>query len=179
VVGVTIETERLVLRPWRDEDRAPFAALNADPRVMAHFPATLTRAESDAFVDRHAALIDRKGWGLWALERRCDGSFLGFTGLAEPFFDADFMPCVEVGWRLAAEHWGEGYAPEAARAALDHGFDIVGLDEIVSFTAVGNENSRRVMEKVGLIERHEFDHPVLPDHPLQRHVLYSIRAEDR
>ena len=105
--------------------------------------------------------------------------FIGFVGLAAPRFDADFMPCVEVGWRLAAEHWGRGYAPEAALAALHHGFDVVGLDEIVSFTWVGNTKSRRVMEKIGLEERFEFDHPTLPGHRLERHVLYAQRADQR
>ena len=172
----TLETSRLLLRPWRDEDRAPFAALNADARVMEHFPAPLDQAESDAFVDRHAALIDRQGWGLWALEVKGGPPFIGFTGLAVPSFEASFTPCVEVGWRLAAEHWGHGYATEAATAALRHGFVHVGLDEIVSFTFVGNRRSRRVMDKIGLEEQLEFDHPALAGHRVERHVLYSARA---
>lgn len=177
--GTTIETERLVLRPWRDADREPFAALNADPVVMEHFPAPLSRAESDAFVDRHAALIEQQGWGLWALEVKDGPDFIGFTGLAAPVLDTDFVPCVEVGWRLAAAQWGNGYAPEAATAALAHGFDELGLEEIVSFTWVGNHRSRRVMDKIGLAPRFEFDHPDLPGHRLERHVLYSTTAEAR
>lgn len=177
--GSTIETERLVLRPWRDADRAPFAALNADPQVMEHFPGTMPRAQSDAFVDRHAVLIEDRGWGLWAVEVKDGPAFIGFTGLAEPVLDTDFVPCVEVGWRLAADHWGNGYAPEAATAALAYGFDELDLAEIVSFTWVGNRNSRRVMEKIGLDQRFEFDHPNLPGHRLERHILYSTTAKDR
>ncbi len=174
--ATVIETPRLVLRPWRDEDRGPFAALNADPAVMEHFPSTLTRAESDAFADRIAAHLDEHRWGLWAVELKRGAGFIGFTGLAAPRFEASFTPCVEVGWRLAAAHWGKGYASEAAAAVLDHGFTGVGLDEIVSFTWVGNGKSRRVMDKIGLEERLEFDHPALPGHRLERHVLYATSA---
>lgn len=175
----TIQTERLLLRQWRDDDRDAFAALNADPVVMEHFPATLTRAESDAFVDRHSALIDQRGWGLWACEVRETGEFIGFVGLAVPVFDADFIPCTEIGWRLSASSWGRGYATEAARAVLDFAFDEIGLDDIVSFTYIGNHRSRRVMEKIGLVERGEFDHPNLPGDRVQRHVLYGLAAGNR
>ncbi len=174
-----IETGRLLLRQWVEEDREPFAALNADPVVMEHFPATLSRAESDAFMDRQGAIIERQGWGLWAVEIRETGEFIGFTGLLTPLFDADFVPCVEIGWRLAAAAWGKGYATEAATAALDHAFDVVGLDDVVSFTYVGNDRSRRVMDKIGLTERQEFDHPNLPGNRVQRHVLYGLAAENR
>lgn len=174
-----IETGRLLLRQWVEEDREPFAALNADPVVMEHFPATLSRAESDAFMDRQGAIIERQGWGLWAVEIRETGEFIGFTGLLTPVFDADFVPCVEIGWRLAAAAWGKGYATEAATAALDHAFDVVGLDDVVSFTYVGNDRSRRVMDKIGLTERQEFDHPNLPGNRVQRHVLYGLAAENR
>ncbi len=174
-----IETGRLLLRQWVEEDREPFAALNADPIVMEHFPAILSRAESDAFMDRQAATIERQSWGLWALEVRETGEFIGFTGLLVPVFDADFVPCVEIGWRLAAASWGKGYATEAATAVLDHAFDVVGLDDVVSFTYVGNDRSRRVMDKIGLTERREFDHPNLPGDRIQRHVLYGLAAENR
>lgn len=174
-----LATDRLALRQWRDADRDPFAALNADPVVMEHFPATLTRAESDAFVDRHSALIDHRGWGLWAVEVRDSGDFIGFTGLAVPVFDVDFVPCTEIGWRLAASAWGHGYATEAARAVLSYAFDEIGLDDIVSFTFVGNDRSRRVMEKIGLRERRRFDHPDLAGHHLERHVLYGLAADNR
>lgn len=173
-----IRTDRLLLRQWVEADRDRFAALNADPRVMEHFPAPLTRAESDAFVDRHAAVIDERGWGLWAVEVRQTETFIGFTGLAVPVFDADFVPCVEIGWRLAADAWGNGYATEAATAVLDHAFDEIGLDDVVSFTYVGNDRSRRVMEKIGLTERHEFDHPTISGTRIERHVLYGCSAEE-
>lgn len=171
-----IETERLLLRPWRATDRDPFAALNADPTVMEFFPSTLTRADSDALADRAAATLDDQGWGLWAVEVKGGPDFIGFTGLAVPTFETDFTPCVEVGWRLAASQWGRGYAPEAARAAVHRGFHTLGLDEIVSFTSVVNHRSQRVMEKIGMTRAGEFDHPALLHHPLTRHVLYRSRA---
>jgi len=173
-------TERLVLREWRSADRDPFAALNADPTVMELFPATLTRSESDAMVDM---ILDRWGTGrpsLWAVEVAGGAPFIGFVGLLEPSFSAAFTPCVEVGWRLDADHWGRGYATEAAAAAVEHGITQLGLDEIVSFTSVGNVRSRRVMEKVGMSHdpADDFDHPNLPlDHPINRHVLYRLTAE--
>lgn len=170
-----LRTEQLLLRQWRESDRDPWAALNADPEVMRHFPSTLTREQSDDFVDRHHALIEQQGWGLWAAEVPGVAPFIGFIGLNPPGFDAEFTPCVEVGWRLASAHWGKGYAPEGARAVLAHAWDGLGLDDVVSFTVVGNANSRRVMEKIGMTFEREFDHPSLPPgDPLRRHVLYRI-----
>jgi RimJ/RimL family protein N-acetyltransferase len=172
-----IRTQRLMLRRWRPSDLAPFAALNADARVMRHFPATLSRAESDAYAERIEAHFAEKGFGLWAVEVPGEAPFIGFVGLSVPHFEAPFTPCVEVGWRLAAEHWGRGYAPEAARAALAFGFDTLALREILSFTAAVNEPSRRVMEKLGMTHdpADDFDHPALPaGHDLRRHVLYRI-----
>lgn len=173
-----LRTERLVLRQWRDSDREPWAALNADPLVMEHFPSTLTRAESDRWAAVNQDRIEQQGWGLWAVDVVGGAPFIGFVGLSVPGFEAPFTPCVEVGWRIAREHWGEGYAPEAARAALAFGFDELGLAEIVSFTAVANANSRRVMEKLGMAEAFEFDHPKLPGHRLERHVLYRLTRDD-
>src|SRR5262245_14636948 len=170
-----LRTERLVLRRWRPSDLAPFAALNADPRVMQYFPARLTRSESDAFAERIDAHFDEHDFGLWAVEVPGTARFIGFVGLAVPTFTAPFTPCIEIGWRLAAEHWGLGYAPEAARAALDFGFDTLGLREILAFTTVVNQPSRRVMEKLGMSHdpADDFDHPRLPEaHNLRRHVLY-------
>ena len=168
-----LRTERLVLREWRDEDRAAFAAMNADPAVMAHFPALLSRAESDALVDRIRAHFAREGFGLWALET-ADAAFLGFTGLARPAF----MPgVVEMGWRLARPYWGHGFASEAARAALRHGFEVVGLDEIVSFVVPANTRSQQVMGRLGMTRdpADDFDHPNLPPgHPLQPHWLFRL-----
>jgi len=174
-----LRTERLLLRPWRESDRDPFAALNADPVVMELFPATLSRSESDALVD---TILDRWARGrpsLWAVEVPGRDPFIGFVGLLEPSFHAQFTPCVEIGWRLGAAHWGHGYAPEGARAALEFGFEVLGLDEIVSFTSASNVRSRRVMEKIGMTHdpADDFDHPKVPlDHPLNRHVLYRLGA---
>jgi RimJ/RimL family protein N-acetyltransferase len=176
-----LRTQRLVLRQWRDEDLEPFAMLNADPEVMRHFPATMTREESDALAQQQRGRIAERGWGLWALEVVDGASFVGFVGLAEPRFDAHFTPAVEVGWRLAREHWGYGYATEAARTALAYGFDDLGLDEIVSFTTVANARSRRVMERLDMTHdaADDFDHPLLAeDDPIRPHVLYRLRREE-
>lgn len=181
VEPVELRTERLVLRGWRDEDRAPFAAMNADPEVMEHFPAPLTTAESDTAVDRIQAHFDEHGWGLWAVEVPGAADFVGFVGLWAPTFEAHFTPCVEVGWRLARSAWGQGFATEGGRAALRYGFDVLGLDEVVSMTSVGNERSRRVMEKLGLTHdpADDFDHPNVPeDSRVRRHVLYRIRRPE-
>jgi RimJ/RimL family protein N-acetyltransferase len=170
-----LRTERLRLRAWRDDDLAPFAALNADPAVMRHFPALLTRAESDAAAGRIRASFAERGLGLWAVEVPGQAAFIGAIGLAVPRFEAHFTPCVEIAWRLARAHHGHGYATEGARAALAFGFTRLGLDEIVSFTALDNHASRRVMEKLGMRHAGDFDHPLLPaGHRLQRHVLYRL-----
>jgi ribosomal-protein-alanine N-acetyltransferase len=171
-------TERLLLRRWRDEDRQPFAALNADPRVMTHFPTLLTREESDALVTRIEAHFAQHGFAQWAVEIPGVTSFAGFIGLSVPRFEEKFTPCVEVGWRLAAEYWEQGFATEGARAALDFGFQTLRLNEILSFTVPANIRSRRVMEKLGMTHdaADDFDHPLLPPgHRLRRHVLYRIQ----
>ncbi|HZX53751.1 MAG TPA: GNAT family N-acetyltransferase [Ilumatobacteraceae bacterium] len=173
-----LQTARLLMREWRDSDRAPYAELNADPDVMRHFPSTLTSQQSDEMIERMIAHWDNRGFGLWAVERTDTSAFIGFVGLMMPVWQAPFTPCVEVGWRLAQQHWGNGFAPEAATAALEWGFANVELpaDEIVSFTTEGNVSSRRVMEKIGM-ERDphdDFDHPMLPDWAERRHVLYRI-----
>jgi RimJ/RimL family protein N-acetyltransferase len=172
-----IQTARLRLRPWREEDKPPFRALNADPRVMQFFPSLLSSAESDA-VGACQALIARHGWGFWAVESQATRACIGMVGLhAQP--DAlPFSPCVEVGWRLAHDCWGRGYASEAASAALRFGFDSLGLEEILAFTTVGNLRSRAVMTRIGMHEDGAgFGHPALPaEHPLHRHCLYRISA---
>ncbi len=168
---------RVVLRAWRAADREPFAALNADPRVAEHLPGTLDRAASDAFADRIEAHLDARGFGLWAAEVPGVAPFIGFVGLSVPRFDAPFTPCVEVGWRLAAEHWGHGYATEAARLALRYGFEVVGLEEIVSFTVPANRRSTAVMERIGMWRDADgdFEHPALPEgDSLRLHVLYRL-----
>ena len=170
-----VRTARLLLRRWRDGDLEPFAAMNADPRVMEHFPAPLSRAESDELAGRFRSHWVEHGFGPWAIEVPGEAAFIGFTGLSRPSFEAHFTPCVEVGWRLAGGHWGRGYATEAARAAMRVAFEELGLEEIVSFTVPANRRSLRVMEKLGMQRspRDDFDHPRLPaGHPLRRHVLY-------
>jgi RimJ/RimL family protein N-acetyltransferase len=174
-----LRTQRLLLRPWRAADREPFAALNADAEVMRHFPAPLTREQSDALADRIESAFAQEGWGLWALELRDGGEFIGFTGLSRPAFDAHFTPAIEIGWRLARGAWGRGYATEAARAAAAFGFDTLAAVELVSFTATANTPSRAVMERLGMTHdpADDFDHPNVPaGHALRRHVLYRLRG---
>lgn len=176
----TLETSRLCLRPFRDEDRAPFAQMNADPLVMRFMPTTLTSDASDALAERIRAHHDTDGFGLWAVEERERPGFLGFIGLSRPTFDAPFTPCVEIGWRLAARVWGRGYATEGARAALAFGFEQAGLDEIVSFTIEANAPSWRVMRRLGMqrAEGEDFDHPRVPEgHPFRRHLLYRLTRD--
>jgi len=171
-----LRTERLVLRGWRADDLESFAELNADPRVMEHFPGTIDRTDSDAFVrERIEPHFAERGFGLWAVEVPEVASFIGFVGLQAPSFDAWFTPCVEVGWRLAAAHWGKGYATEAARAAVAFGFERAGLHEIVSFTVPANVRSIAVMERLGMRPDGEFDHPRVSGE-LKRHVLYRLAA---
>ncbi|HUA73056.1 MAG TPA: GNAT family N-acetyltransferase [Solirubrobacteraceae bacterium] len=171
-----LSTARLVLRQWRDSDLEPFAALNADPEVMRHFPSPMTRDESDGFVHIVRETIERQGWGLWAVGVEGGPPYIGFVGLNAARFEAPFTPAVEVGWRLAREQWGHGYATEAARAAIAFGFEELSLDEIVSFTAPANERSRRVMERLGMTHdpHDDFDHPRVPER-LNPHVLYRLR----
>lgn len=178
-----MRTDRLLLRAWQDEDREPFARLNADPAVMERFPSLLDREGSDALVDRIVGRWRQGRPSLWAVEVPGRADFIGFVGLLEPSFTAPFTPCVEVGWRLDAAWWGQGLATEGARAALAHGFGTLHLERVVSFTSVGNIRSRRVMEKLGLSHdsTDDFDHPSVdasrrPD--LVRHVLYSITMEE-
>jgi RimJ/RimL family protein N-acetyltransferase len=172
-----IRTPRLVLREWRDADLEAFAAFNADPRVREYFPSLMTRAESQASIDRMRAHQAEYGFGFWAIDVPGVADCVGMCGLAWARFEAHFTPCVEIGWRIAQAHWGQGYAPEAARAWLDYGFATLGLDEIVAFAVIANTKSRRVMEKIGMSYNptDDFDHPGLPPgHPLRRHVLYRI-----
>jgi len=176
---VRLTTPRLVLREWLDADREPFAAMNADPAVMEHFPALMSRTDSDALVDRIEAHFDEHGYGLWAVEVGETGEFIGFTGLAIPRFEAHFTPAVEVGWRLRRPAWGRGLASEAARRVLAFWFQDLQRPEVVSFTALGNARSRAVMTRIGMTHdpADDFDHPLLPeDSPLRRHVLYRHTA---
>ena len=174
-------TERLLLREWRTADREPFAQLNADPRVMEFMAGPLSREESDRLAGRIEVHFREHGFGLCAAELRRDHSFLGFVGLAVPAFECAFTPCVEIGWRLAADHWGQGLATEGAREMVRYAFEVMGLQALVSFTAPGNIRSRRVMEKIGMTHdaADDFDHPKLPEgHPLRRHVLYRLEGSE-
>jgi RimJ/RimL family protein N-acetyltransferase len=176
-----LTTERLILRRWRQSDRQPFARLNRDPRVMEFMPALLSNEESNTLADRIEAHFRENHFGLYAVELRRDLSFIGFIGLAIPSFQAHFTPCVEIGWRLAADHWGRGLATEGARALVAYAFVVIGLDALVSFTVPANVRSRRVMEKLGMSydTADDFDHPNLPEgHRLRRHVLYRMRRSD-
>lgn len=179
--GVHIETPRLLLRDWTDADAAPFAAMNADPRVMEFFRQALTRDESDALIARERGRIAESGYGLYATEEKETGRFIGFVGLAPVGPALPFAPAVEVGWRLSRESWGNGYATEAAGAVVGHAFGPLGLDGLVSFTAAWNMRSRRVMEKIGMTRdpAEDFLHPALPaDHKLAPHVLYRIARRE-
>ncbi len=174
---VHIETERLRLRDWTDADAEPFAALNADPRVMEFFPAKLERAASDALIAKIRLNLARDGYGLYAAEVRETGQFIGFVGLAVPNFEAPFMPAIEIGWRLARRAWGQGFASEAAAAVRDRAFSDLGLQALVSFTAEWNVPSRRVMERIGMTHdpADDFVHPkIAPGHKLAPHVLYRL-----
>jgi RimJ/RimL family protein N-acetyltransferase len=177
---IELRTPRLLLRPLGDDDAAPLAALNADPRVMEHFPSVLTRAESDAFLARLRIGAPERGLGTWAMELPGVAPFVGLFMLKQPGVDLPCQPCVEVGWRMPTEHWGKGHATEAGQAALVYAFETLHLGEIVSFTATGHLRSRRVMERLGMT--HDlaggFEHPSVPvGHRLRAHVLYRLTAE--
>ena len=177
-VPLELRTPRLRLRQWCAADRAPFAALNADPRVTEYFVSTLSSEESDGLAARIQNHFERHGFGLWAVEITGETEFAGFIGLCHCPFEAHFTPAVEIGWRLAAPYWNRGYATEGALAAMSCGFQELQLDQIVSLTAAGNIRSRRVMEKIGMTRDPEgdFDHPSLPvGHSLRRHVLYRTQ----
>ncbi|HKR69955.1 MAG TPA: GNAT family N-acetyltransferase [Streptosporangiaceae bacterium] len=176
----TVRTDRLLMRRWLDSDREPFAALNGDPETMTYFPATMTRAASDALVEVIEARFERQGYGLWALEVAETGQFIGFTGLNPMPDDVPGAGGVEVGWRLAKYAWHFGYATEAAKAALDVAFRGVGLSEIWSMTAVLNEPSQAVMRRIGLSEVARFDHPRIEvGDPLRPHVTYHLSRPER
>jgi RimJ/RimL family protein N-acetyltransferase len=178
----SIKTDRLLLRRWCASDRLLFQKMNADPRVMEYFPALLTPEESDALMAHIVDHFDRHGFGVFAVEMLESRTFAGFIGLNIPSFDAPFMPAVEVGWRLAFDCWGRGLATEGARAAIQHGFESLGLEGVVSFTVPANLRSRRVMEKLGMTHDpiDDFDHPSLPEgHPMRRHVLYQLSRYSR
>ena len=176
---IQFETKRLFLRQWQISDYASFSELNADPEVMAFFPSTLSTGESDAMAKRCQSLIAERGWGLWAVEIKETHQFIGFVGLHTPLATFHFSPCVEIGWRLAAEFWGQGYATEAAYGALQVGFEVLHLPEIVSFTALLNKRSQKVMVRIGMHDVQEnFEHPAVKiGSPLRTHCLYKLSFE--
>lgn len=173
---IEIETLRLNLRQWRQEDRSAFAKLNSDPIVMRYYPRVLNTSESNAMAQKMELLLHKQGWGFWAVEKRDDTRFIGFVGLNKPAYKLPVTPCVEIGWRLAKDYWGCGYATEAAQACLSVAFNQLGLHEIYSFTSLPNMKSQAVMKRIGMINTHaNFEHPMIPEnHPLREHVLYLI-----
>jgi len=173
-----LETERLILRRWQDSDREPFAAMNADPRVMEFFPDVLTREESDQLIENIESHFDNRGFGLFATELKAEKKFVGFIGLHVASFQAHFTPCVEIGWRIATPYWGKGLATEGSREVVRYAFEWLRLESLVSFTVPENVASRRLMEKLGMTHdpAEDFDHPKLPPgHRLRRHVLYRLK----
>jgi len=177
---IEINTPRLRLRQWKQNDFPAFARLNADPVVMAYYPDVMSTEESNAMASKIEALITKNGWGFWAVEKKDDKCFIGFVGLHEPTYDLPVTPCIEIGWRLAKEYWGEGYATEAAKQALAVAFGELSLPEVYSFTSVSNTKSRAVMERLGMTNTNmNFEHPIIPEgNPLREHVLYKISKYD-
>ena len=178
--GPTLHTNRLLLRRWQEDDLAPFAALNSDPVAMEHFPGLMTEAQTESMIEGMEAHFEEHGYGLWALELNLTKNFIGFTGLSTPGFEAAFTPAVEVGWRLFPKYWDSGYATEASREAIRFGFEVAGLEQIVSFTVPANRRSCRVMERIGMTHDPEddFDHPSLENgSPLKRQVLYKMTVD--
>lgn len=179
-----IETTRLILRSWHEEDLEPFAQLNADARVMEYFPSILSREESEKMAKNMQAKIEEWGYGLWAAVLKENHRFIGFIGLNnldQTSFPTHFSPTVEIGWRLAFEYWGKGYASEGAKAALQYGFEELNLSEIVAFTTIQNQRSKAVMERIGMHHdpKDDFNHPKLPEnHPLSKHVLYRLKKKE-
>jgi len=172
---VTLRTARLILRPWRDDDLAPLFAINGNPESMRYFAAAMTRAESDAWAARIRGHFAVYGWGFWVAAEAATGDFVGVVGLLTVPWQADFTPAVEIGWRIGSRFRRQGYAEEAARAALGFGFTTLCLEEIVAFTVPGNAASWKLMEKLGMAPAGAFDHPRLPEgHHYRRHLLYRL-----
>jgi len=181
--GVELVTARLRLRQWHDADLEPWLALNRDPEVMTYFPALLDRDHARAIMTKIQSSIDDHGYGLWAVEVVGGARFIGFCGIRDIPFGAAFTPAVEIGWRLARDHWGKGYATEAARASLAYGFDTLGLPEIVAMVVPANQRSIAVCERLGMRRdpSADFDHPLIPEGAVsvggfspRRHALYRI-----
>lgn len=178
---ISLHTQRLILREWRESDLAPFADFNADPQVMQFYTHTLNREESDALAEKYQRELKARGYGFWAVQAPAEADFIGYVGLNYWDLEADFSPCIDVGWRLGSPYWGKGYATEAALAALDYGFETLGFQEIVSMATIGNTRSHRVMERLGMRTNpsENFAHPKLPKgHPLSMRVLYRLTKKE-
>jgi ribosomal-protein-alanine N-acetyltransferase len=172
-----IETDRIILRAWKESDKKPFALMNADPEVMRYFPKMLNEGESDALAARIERQMAQFGYGLWAAQEKASGGFMGFIGFNYTDFESDFTPCVEIGWRLAKAFWDRGYATEGAKACLAYGFGTLGLRDVYSFTSALNTRSEKVMRKIGMTKVKDFSHPKIdPANELCPHVLYRIAA---
>jgi RimJ/RimL family protein N-acetyltransferase len=177
---IFIETPRLILRQWQEDDHEPYIVLNKDPEVMEFFPSAYTREETLAQIDRCVGHINQYGFGFFAVEQKDNGQFIGFNGLSHPRFESYFTPCVEIGWRLSKANWDLGFATEAARACLQFGFETLKVDEIFSFMAEHNIPSENLMKKIGMVKDGYFEHPSIADgHPLKRHVLYKKTLDGR
>jgi RimJ/RimL family protein N-acetyltransferase len=176
---IAVQTERVILRQWRPEDRPLFAAINADAQVMKYFPSTLSKAQSDALVDRVSNDISVSGWGFWAAERVDTAEFIGFVGINYSADGLPFAPCVDIGWRLGSQHWGQGFATEAAHGAMAFAFTHANVEKLVSMTSLANTASERVMQKLGMIKLPKtFLHPkIAQGHLLQEHVLYELSRD--
>ncbi len=173
-----IKTERLILRPWRESDQLPFSLINKDPKVMEFIPIPISREQSDAMIKSYEEEWDQRNYGRWALELPGVDDLIGYVGLHYTDFKSDFTPCIEIGWRLASAHWGKGYASEAAKAALDYGFNKLNQKEFFAFTYKGNMNSRKLMERLGMTydPTLDFENPGLPEgHPMGSYVVYRIK----
>ncbi|MBN9542308.1 MAG: GNAT family N-acetyltransferase [Alphaproteobacteria bacterium] len=175
---IIIQTDRLILRKWKDEDIKPFALMNQDPKVIEFLRGSMNEEEAKKFLEVHNNAINSRGYSLFAAELKETNELIGFIGLSQPIFKATFTPCVEIAWRLGSQFWGKGYASEGAKACLEFGFNQLNLKEIVAFTVPDNINSRKVMERIGMVydAAADFNHPLLPiDHKLSKHVLYRIK----
>lgn len=172
---IVTETERLIIRHYKEEDLPAFIEMNADEKVMEHFPNSLSEEESRAMFERLNTRLDETGKSFWAVELKENNDYIGFIGLSEPNFEANFMPCTEIGWRLRSKYWGKGYATEGSKACLQVGWDQFGLGEIVSFAVTGNLPSIHVMRKLGMIYDKNFIHPQLQQWPeIEECVLYRV-----
>lgn len=172
---IYIETDRLALRDWQENDLLPFRQMNADPVTMEFFTKTLSPEESRQFYERIKQEFEERKYGLYAVELKSSGGFIGFTGFHYTEMDTDFSPCVEIGWRYKREAWGFGYATEAAKACLDYAKASLNLPEVYSFTSAINKRSENVMKKAGMQKAGHFQHPSIPEgDKLREHVLYKI-----